>query len=113
MALTIDDLPDNDAFLDEVEQLNRALVNIEIKMAFIQHEIDNHHTCALNHLRHPWPLDKQCHACINDLMSYIKRYHWEIPFALFGWDTIIEMVCLQLELHKQRREAISNIGAFI
>lgn len=75
--------------------------------------MDNMHTCALSHLRYPWPLDPKCKGCVRDLEKHVRRNHLEMAYKLFGWDAMIESYILAVNLKIAQRDANLMKGAYI
>lgn len=71
------------------------------------------HTCKMQHLRYPWPLDPTCDGCRQTLEKYVKRLHLEIPYRLFGWDCVVEAIIRDTNCRIAQRNAKLMEGAYI
>lgn len=98
------------------DDLTEMLIQARIATALFQQQYEqfkNPHTCAKAHLRNPWPWNPNCKGCLAELDKHVKRFHLQTPYALFGFDVIVDHYIATITRMNDRAEAYRQLGAYI
>jgi hypothetical protein len=78
---------------------------------------DNSHTCKNAHFRYPYPWERDCVGCRKSMDEFVRRFRLQMPYLLFGWDTMIEHYLQTIKrLGDEADERVATrreIGAYI
>jgi hypothetical protein len=74
---------------------------------------DQMHTCKCSYLKHPWPPEEGCLGCEREIQKWVKRFHLEIPYRLFGWQCVVDTAERATQRKIDQAVARRNMGAGI
>jgi hypothetical protein len=92
---------------------NNMMNSICYQLGQMAAKVEDFHNCKMSHLRYPWPLDPSCDGCRHRLEKFVKACHLEIPYLLFGWDSMIDHLIRDVDRRARMAEAYRNQGSGI